>query len=357
MHALLIFVGFITLQTANAKIFTPYEVEKMGQHLLDTKHFVGATIAVITPGEEFIVHLGETKRGSGTKPTNDSIYEIASVSKALTGTLLAQLIVEGKVQEAASVPSLLGVKKLSKKKQPISVLDLATHSSGIPTIYAEGSYTPKDPLNPWAGFSKKEVYSELRRTDLQFLPGTKYGYSNMGAAVLGYVLEAIDKKSYGEILADRISAPLQLKDTVLVVSADQSKRLVSGYYFDGAKHTDTPKWDMTGVAAAGAVVSTISDMVVLTKSLMEQDSALGKAFDVAVRPRRTVSDGLSVGYFWHIDEKSKFVWHNGATYGASSAIVISKDKKAAVIVLANTYTGKGEETALAFALLTQAVAE
>lgn len=348
---------FLMSSATHAKILTPYEVEKMGQYLMDSKKVVGLSVAVITPAEDFIVHLGETRRGSGTKPTSNSVYEIASISKALTGTLAAQLILEGKLKESHMAQGFLKTHKLSKQNTPIPVLDLLTQSSGLPTFYPESAYKPKDAMNPWAGFGAKNVYALLKNTELHFAPGAKYEYSNIGAAITGYVLEALEKKTYEQILRDRLTVPLALKDTGITLSEEQSKRLVQGYMNDGAQFVAAPKWDMSGVAAAGAVTSTMNDMVILVKGLLDGESSHGKAFEHASRPLRSAGPDMSIGYFWHVDEKHKFVWHNGSTFGMSSAVVISKDKKSAVIVLTNTFTGKGDETALAFALLTQAVAE
>lgn len=357
MYSSIIIAFILNLTLVEAKILTPYEVEKMSQQLMDSKKFVGLSVAVVTPSEDFTVHLGETKLGSGVKPTSDSLYEIGSVTKAITGTMAAQMVLEGKIKETDVAQSILKGKKLSKKNESITVLDLLTQRSGIVPIYSESTFKPKDPLNPWAGFNENEMYSVIAKNDLKFVPGSKYEYSNIATALTGYLLEAVDKQPYAEMLKARITQPLQLKDTVIALDSEQNKRLVQGYYNDGKDLTSIAKWDMTGVPAMGSVVSSLQDMVTIAKGLMDTDSQLGKAFDLAARPLRTAAPGMSIGYFWHYDDANKFVWHNGSTYGMSSLVLISKEKKTAVILLTNTMTLQHEETALAFALMTQAVAE
>lgn len=342
---------------ATAKLHTPYEVEKMAQNLMDSKKFVGVSVMVITPDENFIVHLGETKRGSGIRPGDDSIYEIGSVTKALAGTMAAQMVSEGKLNVSQSVQRYLQGKQVSKSKETITSLDLMTQSSGIIPIFSEEAFKPKDMLNPWSGFSSQQLFSVLKKSNLNFPPGSKYEYSNLGAAVMGQVIEAVDKKPFAQVLQSRITGPLQLNDTVIDLSSEQSQRLVQGYYNNGSAFDAVPKWDMTGIPAIGAVLSTPREMVTLVKGLMDSDTALGKAFQVASTGVRPAVPGSSVGYFWHTIDDRKFVWHNGSTYGMSSLVAIHKEKKTAVVILANTVTEKHEETALGFALLTQAVAE
>lgn len=344
---------------AVAKMLTSADVDAAAQAMLSSKKYVGFSVMVVSPTDEIFMSYGESSLGSGLKATEKTIYEIASNTKAMTGLLAAQMILEGKVKDTDIVQNILGEKKLSQKNPPLQLKHLLTQSSGILTFYTPESYAAPDPLNPWKGYDSNELYPLLETQELHFVPGTQYEYSNLGAAVAGYVLEVVDGKPYDEIVSDRIATPLGLKDTTIFLSdEEQTSRMAKGYLNDNGNFLEVPKWDMSGVPAAGAVVSTPNDLKIYVRALLDENSALGKAFDLAAQPNMVSAiPGMSIGYFWHVSDHLKFAWHNGATYGMSSFIGVSKDKKVAVIVLANTWTQTNEETILGMTLMSEAVSK
>jgi CubicO group peptidase (beta-lactamase class C family) len=219
---------------------------------------LGRTAGIVT----LVVHKGSIVNLSAvgyrdleTKtPMNpDTIFQIASMTKPMTAVGIMILVEEGllaltdpvakylpkfvemKLQTKAAEPGQGGeLVEIRKPARPITVLDLLTHTSGMSGGYPEEMrgllFNQRDRTLAAAvdAFSQKP---------LEFEPGSKWGYSNMGIATLGRIIEIISGKSYQEVMSERIFQPLGMRDSHFFVPESKYDRLVPIYRWEGGRLT------------------------------------------------------------------------------------------------------------------------
>lgn len=313
------------------------QIQRLIQPLIDSKAFVGCVVGISENGKQEIHAFGEVHNGAHDKPDGDTVYEIGSVTKAFTGTLLGDMVVRGEVKLDDSLQDFLPpkVKLHLAKNQPIRLVDLASQTSGLPRL--PDNFAPKDPTNPYADYTPARMFEFLSKHQLRRPPG-EYEYSNLGMGLLGYVLAEKAGKTYEELVRERICDPLDMHDTRVTLSPDQRKRLAPPY---NAELKNDKNWDLNCLAGAGALRSTVNDMLKLASaSLSDDKTPVVAAIHEAWKPHYSKPGEIGVGLGWHIARDGVTRWHNGQTGGYSSAIFVVPPKKLAVVVLCNTASDK-----------------
>ena len=122
------------------------------------------------------------------------------------------------------------VAPLSEGGRPIRLIDLATHSAGLPR---EAPHEPGPPDNPFVNITREAFAGWLKTNPLLFTPGTSVLYSNFGFDLLAAALAAAASQSYPELLNSRVIRPLGLADTTFNPSANQAQRIMPGHDFNG----------------------------------------------------------------------------------------------------------------------------
>lgn len=148
----------------------------------------GIIIGIVDEAGYHYYSFGQVEMGSDPKPDQDTIYEIGSIGKTFTGTLLADMVVSGQVNLDDPAQTLLPEKVTMPdyKGQPITLEHLATHRSSLPRM--PSNFKPDNPLNPFADYELADLYSFLNSYQLDHPPGTQRLYSNVGFGLLGHLL-------------------------------------------------------------------------------------------------------------------------------------------------------------------------
>ncbi len=287
-------------------------------------------------GTRRIVAYGRSD-GPGDRPLDGAtVFEIGSVTKVYTCSLLSQMAGRGEVRLDQPVAELLPkqVRVPARGDTAITLLDLATQHSGLPRL--PGNLKPKNPANPYADYTVDQLYAFLSGYTLPRAPGARYEYSNLGVGLLGHALALRGGTSYEALLTERVLAPLGLSDTRITLSADQRSRLAAGH--DGAGEK-VPNWDLPTLAGAGALRSTANDMLRFLAAQVDSDStALSRALHATHAPRRTVGANVTIGLAWHRLDVfgAGIVMHNGGTGGYRAFAGFDPVMHVGVVVLANT---------------------
>ncbi|RIK75699.1 MAG: serine hydrolase [Planctomycetota bacterium] len=322
--------------SAGAESLKP-QIDALAQPLIDEGLVVGMVVGITNGGQTEFYAYGESARGSGLAPSADTVYEIGSISKAFTGSILAAMVAAGEVQlddpvqrylpESATMPV--------RGDQPITLERLATHTSGLPRL--PDNMDPDDPDNPYADYGEEELYEFLNHHKLSRSPG-KAEYSNLGMGLLGHVLARRAGTTYEQLLLARIAGPLGMTDTTITLREDQRSRLAAAYT---VSLEPTKNWDIPTLAGAGGIRSTARDMIrYLEANLADDDAPLAKSLKLAHEKRRDLGDGQAIGLGWHIARDGQTRWHNGMTGGYASWASIVPEKRVGVVVLSNTATLK-----------------
>ena len=298
---------------------------------------VGLAVGRIVEGRSEAIVAG-VRRAGGSEPVDErTVFEIGSISKVFTTALLADMVVRGELSLDDPVSKFLpqAVRMPARNGREITLLDLATSTSGLPRLPA--NMTPADPANPYADYDAPKLYAFLSGYTLPRDPGAAYEYSNLGMGLLGHVLALHAGKPYEELVRERILTPLGMADTRIALTPELRARLAAGH---GADLEPAANWELDALAGAGAWRSTAADMLRFVEAAMDPpDSPLGRALAMAVAPRReTGTPGLRIGLGWHVLTQNgrDITWHNGQTGGYHSFLGFAEGT--GVVVLANSAT-------------------
>jgi serine-type D-Ala-D-Ala carboxypeptidase/endopeptidase len=253
---------------------------------------------------------------SGKPLSAESYFEIGSITKVFTNILLADMVLKGEVALDDPVQKFLpaGVTMPSRDGKVITLLDLATASSGLPSLPT--NMKPADMANPYADYTVSQLYSYLSSYTLPRAPGARYEYSNTGMGLLGHVLGLRAGKPYFTLLRERVLQPLGMNDTWIAIPADRASRVAMPH---NADLEPDHAWDLPTFEGAGALRSTTSDMLKFADAVTHRDRGpLAKAIAFSIEPRRpTTIPNMRIALGWHVREKDgrQIVWHNGGTGG------------------------------------------
>ena len=172
--------------------------------------------------------------------------------------------------------------------------------------------------------------------------GVKYEYSNLAMGLLGHALTrkagALD---YQALVVARICKPLGMLDTTITLSEEQNSRLARGHLSNGMA---TLNWDLPTLTGAGAIRSSVHDMLKFVAACIEQkNEAFAEALVRCLGTRRELSSRSWVALGWHVSGAGaeEMVWHNGATGGYCSFVGFRPATRTGVVVLCNRQKGKG----------------
>ena len=301
---------------------------------VQTKQSPGIVVALLDHGAPRVVSYGDA-RTDGPPLDAQSVFEIGSITKVFTTTVLADMVVKGRVALDDPVAKYLplSVRVPARGGQEITLLDLATHTSGLPRI--PSNLAPYDPANPYAAYSVQQLYDFLTGYQLPRDIGARYEYSNLGTGLLGHALALREGVTYEALVRTQLLEPLGMHDTSITLDDSSRRRLVQGYDAGGSP---VPVWDMPVLAGAGAFRSTAGDMLAfLAASLDVVSGPLAAAMALAQPSRHPVDDapGLEVGLGWHTLRvgDSAIIWHNGQTAGHHAFIGVDHTTRGNVVVL------------------------
>lgn len=309
------------------------EVRRLAHPVLDAGLVPGMSIGIWDNGRVETYGLGRLSQDDPTVPDSSTVYEIGSVSKVFTGLLLAVAVGRGEValDDPLSRHLPQGVRAPAHEGQEITLEQLATHFSGLPRLPSNLNATSLD--NPYAAYTREHLFAFLTDFNLGKAPGSEYVYSNLGVGLLGTLLADKAKTDYEALLRERITKPLGMADTGVQLSDDQRKRLAPPHR-SGSRVSN---WDLGTLVGAGAIRSTVHDLLKLVAAELDPASTpLTAALTLAAQRRRDIPQnkwGIALG--WHIAGDGSTLWHTGQTGGYSAAVFISPSLKKGVVVLAN----------------------
>jgi serine-type D-Ala-D-Ala carboxypeptidase/endopeptidase len=299
---------------------------------------VGVEVGVWWEGETWTFARGRLGADRPEPPGPDTIFEIGSITKVFTATLLADIAEEGLVALDDPVQRYLpkGV-ELPIRRRPITLADLAAHTSGLPRL-PKGlvRLSLKQRRSPYAGFTDAHLERAVVGTRLRGRPGEKARYSNFGFGLLGYVLALRTGQSYEQLVRERICTPLRLVDTGISIPAVALPRFADGHNRRGQ---EVLHWDMPTLAGAGALRSTVVDLLrFLGLQLRQPTTRLGHAA-WATHEARARRGRLSQGLGWAslplLGHSVEVLWHNGGTGGFRGFVGFVRERGTGVVVLSN----------------------
>jgi serine-type D-Ala-D-Ala carboxypeptidase/endopeptidase len=304
------------------------------QMILDarTKSVPGSGIvaAVIDNGTVTTYISGSS--GNARLLDEHTLFEIGSITKTFTATVLAKMVIAGKVKLSDPVSKYLPASirvPSNKDGKEITLLNLATQHSGLPRL--PSNMGDLSGPQPYETYTIEKLYAFLNGYTLTRDPGASFEYSNLGFGLLGYALARNAHTTYGNLVRQNVLEPLGMKETRVTDDAADDIRLSVGHDADG---TAVQAWRFTDAfAGAGAIRSDLVDMIEYLRCNLGQ-GPLAKACLYAQQPRSTFP-GHRIGLAWWTNEPSGFINHGGDTAGYHALVMVNGARTKGVVLLSN----------------------
>ena len=308
--------------------------EILAKRIDQQKQAVGIVVGVIEPDGRRVVAYGNLASGDPRPIDGDTIFEIGSITKVFTSLLLADMVNRNEVAlddpAAKYIPENVRMPERSGKS--ITLLDLSTHSSGLPPL--PSNLKMKNPRNPYADYSVDDLYQFLSGYELPRDPGSEFEYSNLGGGLLGHVLACRAGTDYESLIGTRITRPLNMPDTGITLSSSMKQRMATGH---AGMLAPAANWDLPTLAGAGALRSSANDMLMCLEAFLGyRESPLAPAMKAMLEVRRPAGQGtIGLGWIIYSTDGREIAWHNGGTGGFRSFVGYDPEERIGVVVLSN----------------------
>ncbi|MCX2680489.1 serine hydrolase [Galbibacter sp. EGI 63066] len=329
-----VFIFFFSIGTAQI----PKEVKKEIQYRVKNK--INPSIAIglsDSTGTHFYVH-GYKNLETQVKADENTLYEIGSITKTFTALLLAKYATEDSIDinDAANLFLPDSIDLTDKNGVEVSLKSLSTHSSGLPRL--PGNMGTASNLDPYVDYTRENMFAFLshyipRSVDKNFM------YSNLGAALLGEILSIYKNKPYKELLQEDILTPLDLQHTFLTVPNSQKSNFAKGYMGD----QQVSHWNFKAIAPAGALRSSIKDLVKYGKSYLDPENPLLEAQKLTTSLQFKDEKGLEHGLGWFIEQN--IIAHGGGTGGFRTFLAVDLSGKRVIAIMTNSGSSPAEDIA------------
>ncbi|GAB4014269.1 serine hydrolase domain-containing protein [Spirosoma koreense] len=196
-------------------------VHQQATAFLKQAPFAALSIGVSQNGNNRFYNFGIVQPNSKRRPSSSTIYEIGSITKTFTGTLLARAVTDGKLKLDDDIRRYMSgsYPNLEYQGQPIRLVHLLNHSSGLPfnlplkPSHFDTSADSSSFEQHRRGYTPQAFFTDLHQVRLDTVPGIKLRYSNAAAQLLGYILEGVYHRPYDQLIQTYICHPLKMNHT------------------------------------------------------------------------------------------------------------------------------------------------
>ncbi len=310
------------------------------------RHFPNETelaIAIITGDSEKYVGIRRRNDSLIYVENGDKVFEIGSITKCFTATMLAKLVYEKKVELNEPIKNLLPVKlhQSGLNGKEVTLLHLANHTSGFPKEPGNISTDWAIPGSPYQTYDTAKLYDFLsQELTLKSTPGDKRDYSNLGGGLLGHLLTLITQKPYEDLLLESICEPLDMRRTFVTLDSSRRRHLVPGR---GPAGHVVPNWELNVLTGGGGIKSTAKDMVKYVRAHMTDTTY----YFMTLRPtiQYTERNFARLGWAWYANGNRNYVSATGGTGGYSCCVIFEPTTRTGLVLLTNVsafLASKGE---------------
>lgn len=353
----IVFTFYLSAKSQDS-LSSPYD-EKLVQDYLKKNGTKSLVIGVIKDGVESVKGYGKinTWDKKNTTPDGNTLFEIGSITKVFTTLLLADLVKKDSIQLDEPIMNLLPKNDYvySESIKNISVLNLASHTSGFPRVTnrsVNGIFWSRvflpiglydsilGAMNPYRNYDTTKLFKDLRDVKLKNEIGSKFSYSNFGMTVLGYILTNKSKMTFGSLLKTTILDTLKMKHTYVDLPKSEYNNFADGHNKLGLK---TPRWTFKEeMGGAGTITSSVNDLMkFLEVNLKNTNEYLHSLLDDCQTTQFKISERRTIGLAWiksnsENTNNKEIIWHNGGTGGFRSFFGFNKETKTGIVILSNS---------------------
>lgn len=265
-----------------------------------------------------------------TVDNHKSIFEIGSITKVFTSTLLSSFIIDKKISLDDSINHHLNLSL--NNNVTVSFKELSNHTSGLPRLPSNLDLATVNITDPYKNYGKADLIDYLTKSvEISKEFKGNYQYSNLGAGLIGYILCEIENSSFDSLLQNKIFSKYNMPNSTAQLD-NVKKGLVKGLDTAG---NETSNWDFSVLEGAGGILSNVED---LSKFVLAQFDNSNKELELTRQKTFKINDNMSIGLGWHIikaKNDGQWFWHNGGTGGYSSSMAFDTLNKNGIIILSN----------------------
>jgi len=322
-------------------------------------------VGITRDGERYVRRYRSEGAQLVELPSEDSIYEIGSVSKVYCATVLASLLNDGLLSLDDTVASHLpSGANFSPDIAKITVRDIVTHTAGLTSVgRIHQSYISEEtrgqsqpPLGyttHYLRYRKEHLYKDWETLALDYPTGEQWNYSVISMGTVGHILELVTGQTFEELLIERVCKPLGVVDTRYELAEDQQERMVRAYIKEGLM---APNWYHDVLMPQGGLRSTMQDMLTFAEANIaagrgEDESPLGQAMKLARTPVRTAprffnpfnkGDVIQQLAWRGLDKHPNASEHGGVTLFYQAGLAVDDDTKTGVVMLTSSHDNMGD---------------
>ena len=322
---------------ASAENFTD-AIHAFLQHRVEIeKRDVGLVVGIVDANGSHLISYGKLDNGTDQNVDGDTVFELGSITKTFTGLLLQDMVDSNQMKLDDPVAKYLpaSVKMPTRNGKEITLLHLATHTSGLPATSV--TWTPKRAENPRADYTIERLYNFLSDCNLTREPGTKYEYSTVGTAVLGQAIALKAGADYESLVVERICRPLKMDNTLITLTPELKNRFATGHNPFGYA---VPGSYWGALSPGAALRSTANDLLkYVSANLGLTPSGLTPLMKKThLFQSHEDTNDIDIGLTWDImrePDGTNIISKSGATDGFSSYIGFNPTLRRGVVILSN----------------------
>ena len=217
----------------------------------------GLSVGIVKDGEiVFSKGYGEKEVGKADKPDGNTLYAIASNTKAFTSAMMAMLVQEGKLHWNDKVQKYLPWFQLYDPfvSSHVTIKDLLCHRVGLGTFSGDVIWYKSD-------LTSEEIIRRLKYLEPEYNFRDGYGYSNVMYITAGEIIKQVTGKTWGENVQERILDPVGMDRTIYSLKdLDNKGNYATPHAFEEGKNIPIPFVDWEEIAALGGIISSVNDM-------------------------------------------------------------------------------------------------
>jgi CubicO group peptidase (beta-lactamase class C family) len=328
---------------------------------MDNPQAVGLSIGIYDNGKSSYYNFGTTTKDKKNLPSENTIYEIGSITKTFCGYILAKAVLEKKVIITDDIRKYIdgNYPNLEFSGHAIELVHLANTTSGIPEwVPVEPEIIKNAPPDSVAflraaifgNYTRKDFFNGLHQIKLDTIPGFKTKHSNGAAQLLAYILQNVYQKPFEKLVEEYILKPNGMTQSFFSVPDSKKKYQANGYDDKGRLAPD--EFRKPYFRSMGGLQSCAKDLVNYIKLHLSKENEIvflnhKRTIDINAQTGRSAGllpDSLinagvySVALNWlrYEPEKNNVqCWADGGTTGFNSYLVFYPEHNCGIVILAN----------------------
>jgi len=297
------------------------------------------SIGIVKDGKTYTRHYGEIDKEKGNKATNSTLFEVASITKLFTGTLMAKAVLDGKISLDDDIRKYItgSYPNLQFNETPVTIKDLVSLKSGFNKDLPDRSELFKNRDDSTAfkveklekAYTKEQFFKDLKSIKIETMPGKVYNYNNGTVQLAAHILENVYGKSYETLLKENILIPLKLTHTKLHINENET--IVNGYDGNGVLMPFLP-YSLWG--SQGYLKSSLSDLTAFLTFELDKKNPLVQESQRDLLNNKNYWNA----YFWDeitVDHNGRSARKHGGAFGTQNLFWVFPDYNIGISVITN----------------------